>query len=267
MPLIAYPASGFPNASLTYSATTDRAVTAGTNLDELTKFSILLLVKPTTLTTARRIFCKRAAGGGVGWFLGFSSTDANNLRCFQNRTGTDQSYITSTVHLVVNRWTWIAVARDQSWPAGGLWKLYSSDLNSGAWKTAAWGTATDGTNPYDADAVADLHLGNEGNTNNTAFQGSIAFAALYRDALRLNEFNDMVRTGNFQKDRALGMWYPGTHATNVFDVTGNGNTLAITGAVLGASPIAHLGTNRSIWVNASAAPPSGNRRRRFFMAA
>lgn len=213
--------------SLVFGAgNTNRVVAVGSaTLDDIGAFTQLCWCYPTTLNSTRTLICK----GSTGFKEIRLSGTTGNLQLTVQRATTSTSFITNSTPLSgLNAWYLVAATFDSA--ASPVGHIYTGTLSAEAVE-AAYGTQTGGSGGVTTDATLDLNIGNAVGAN-LAFNGRIAVAAYIAGALTLGQIIDwQFRPRVIAGTR--GFWIPGYNgATNVPDLSGNGNTGTITGATV-----------------------------------
>jgi hypothetical protein len=201
---------------------------SGANLDDLTSFTMLAWVNPSTLTTGRVILAKGAVASAKVFRL---SGTGGNINLYVNRATTDANYITSDTPLsATGAWAFIAATYDEG--ATPSIHIYTGTLAALAAENG-YGTSTDGSGTTDVDNTLAFYVGNA-TTNNVAFQGSVGPCAYISGVLTLAQ----IQAWQFRPRvivNTRGLWFPGQDGVDVqADRSGNGNNGTIVGATQGA---------------------------------
>ncbi|MCC7045064.1 MAG: LamG domain-containing protein [Acidobacteria bacterium] len=215
--------------SLTFGgATTDRVtIAANATIDNLSAFTVLLWVRPTTLTSFRRIVAKEVSTTS-GWAVRLTGT-GGDIRVTWGRATTDVSYVTSSTPLSsLYTWHLVAITFDQSGAAGEVVNIYTGKLTTAAVE-ASYSTTTGGSGAFDDDSSADLTIGNSAATD-LPIQGNIAVAAVINRVLTLQE----IISWQWHPRMISGCvgFYQLSDTSSVPDWSGNSNAGAVTGTSL-----------------------------------
>ena len=220
MAVVVFPRSLTEDA-LTFGSTTgSRVAGVADALDDMTRVTIAILVRPTTFTDNRAIVSKGTTT--TGWALSLSGTGGNVKFVWQNVV-TDTTYTSTSTPLKLNNWTWLMVTADTSLGVGLKIAMWSAPFGGSGPPSAVTLTATaEGVGLNSSDAPDNFSIGNLGTT--LAFQGDISLVALSRGALFTQaEFAQLLRSTNFWPTRARGLWALGGTGPqgSVFDLSGN----------------------------------------------
>lgn len=201
------------------------------NLDPLTWMGWIM---PTTLTDTRIIFSK-LNGTPAGSTLRVSGA-GGNIEFIRSRATTDASFITNNTPIVtLNKWYCVAVTFASAGAAGEAVNIYVGDLTTPLTE-CTYGTATDGTGAIVSESSSTNYKLGNGAGSTLSFQGKIGPCMYHSGLLTLGQMKSWQwRPKMFAGTRALH--FPGSNGTtNVPDLSGNGNTLAVTSATIFAEP-------------------------------
>jgi len=209
--------------ALTFGAALTDRVNHGSDasLDDLSTFTILLWIYPTTLTANRSLWSKTPFGDPPFFALGILAAD--ELRVKINQAGGATEYETNNANLTINKWWFVGLDYDSG--DATRHRIYRGDLTTMATE-CTYAVADNGAGARGADAGADFALGNRkfGAVWASAFQGRIAFGGCWNRVLSIGEiqaqqFRPHVTTGCVLYSQ-LGFF--GALGT-VADWTGTGN--------------------------------------------
>jgi hypothetical protein len=217
------------------NAATDRVDHgSAANLDDLDPGTWLFWCKPTGLVNSMALWGKKLNGFNFAHRINVAQPVANfEIRATWLAGGGNTTYITNNANLQNDTWYFIAVTFDSSLGAN-FCHIYLGTLTSIAVELA-YGTATDGNAPI-SDAAANWYIGNHETVAATFadnWEGDIAWYSAYSGVLSLAQiiqmqFRPSVRRANCVVSSHYGYNGVGTQA----DLSGNGNTGAVTGATV-----------------------------------
>ena len=215
--------------ALTFGAATSDRVNHGTGNANLSPFTLLLWIFPTTLNTNDAI-AHRGTFAANNRRSFFQSDSSGNLQLSVDRSTTDTIYITNDAPLVLNEWNFVAASFDSSAGAGEIANIYRGSLTALVTERA-YGTATDGSGTLADDSAASFIVGNIANFT-TAFKGRIAIAAYVLGAWSLAQIQAwQFRPRMVDGIKLLAVYgYAGTGTQP--DWSGNANNGTVTGATV-----------------------------------
>lgn len=212
-------------------AGTDR-VDCGNNssVNNLSAFTYLMWVYPTTLTTFRTIFDKRPNAGANLNRLWVPGTSTGALSLEVARATQDTWYRTTNMGFVNNAWQFAVATYDYNAAAGSLIHLYRGTLTSTVVE-GSYDTVQDGSGARLADNSYTWLFGNDYSLA-APYIGRIACIGLWNRALSLLEiqeqqFHPHVTNGCIIFSH-LGFNGTGTQP----DLSGNGNNGTVTGTTV-----------------------------------
>jgi hypothetical protein len=223
-------AAGLPFSLSLGAATSDRVTIAPSTANSgLTARTVVLLVRPTTLTTNRTLWA-RLPGGTFNGFLRMSDT-AGNVQWAHRRTANTFDYGTNSAPLVLTQWRWIAATYDLSLGAS-VAHVYSASL-TGAWAEATYSTSTQGSGTCDqSDATDNEAIGNFSTGSPTvAFQGDMAYFGEWNRALGLDELQSIKRGVRPQRGWIADLVLAANGGGQAIDRSGVGSNGTLTGAI------------------------------------
>lgn len=215
-------------------ATSDRVDIAGSaSLNDLSTFTLLAWVYPTTLTGARQVcsFRRDASGTSGMQFRIAGTTTEMTLRV--NQATTSANYATNSGAIALNTWCYLAATYDNN---GGspLIKIYHGRLSSLVVE-GTYGTTTAGSGARTAEAGGTHMWGNRVITTtnfDSAWPGRIAFGQFYNRVLSLGELS-LLQYSPTVLSGCVNYIHLGFNGTGTQpDWSGNGNSGTITGATL-----------------------------------
>ncbi len=211
--------SGSPDLrAMNFGAAVSAELTApsAAALDTLTKATIILLVRPRSFVTNRRIF-EKAVNLVGGFHVGLTNTNGFQLRWWRSSANTSYYYDNS---VWVNEWQWVIAAGDSALGAGLKWRLYAGRFDQLVRERARTST-TEGSGTVGSTAGTSLRIGNSSTSPSLlAFPGDIALAAIYGENFSIadaHEFQKNPAPGMIAGAPCLGYWRPGHHGFTVFD--------------------------------------------------
>lgn len=200
----------------------------GTSLTNLTAFSVLVLVRPSSVANTARNICGKVTGTTGGWEWFKRGTDGTILRFSRYRATTAGTVDTNTAALTVNEWQLFGVSWDDN-AVGNCRVVRAPVLGNRAGVTVDVtnsGTLTVGSGAPASDAAQPLRLfGNSSNTSNGGWPGAIGAYAVIPRVMSLRDFSDAFRAP-WQRLNAAGLWFPGDQGAPgapLIDWSGNGN--------------------------------------------
>ena len=188
------------------------------SLDDLSAYTILLWVKPSTLTQVTRLSTKEPGAGGNHVFRLGSGAANDELFFVRTRATTTTVYETDNSNLTTGKWWFIALVWDDAQTPEV--RIYVGDLNTLATERT-YTTSTDGSGALTTDAADPWQIGNR-NGGSDALGGDYAFYAI---------FNTMLTTGQIHAQQfrphktasSLVLSLPGFDGTSTaVDLSGNG---------------------------------------------
>jgi hypothetical protein len=199
----------------------------------LSVFSVAMLMRPTTLTTDKRIISKFVTVDLAGWLWELKSTD--KFQFFVGRDTTNTTYLVSSPALTNNEWWQIVTTYDIA--ASPTTHIYMGKLG-GPLAEAGYTTATDGSGAIEDDSASGLHIGNLSSSSTAAFIGQIATVAVFNRVLTLGQSQALFADPTFgaMPGRVVyqELGFDGTGSQ--IDFSGNRNHGAVTGATVSGHP-------------------------------
>jgi hypothetical protein len=213
---------------------TDR-VNHGTaaTLDDLDPGTWLFWCRPTALTANMGLWCKKINGFNLSQRITVVQPSNWEIRAGWLSAGANTTYISNNADLQNDTWDYIAVTFDSSLGAD-LVHIYLGTLTSIATELT-YGTASDGAAPI-SDTVASWHTGNVETVAGTFadnWEGDIAWHQAFSGVLSLAQIRQMqFRPGVRQPNCVVSSHYGYNGVGTQADLSGNGNTGAVTGATV-----------------------------------
>lgn len=203
------------------AATTHIDVGTGASLTNLTSFSVLCWVYPTSVANAvRSIIGKYVLKGG--WELFKRGTNGTIMRLDRGRVTTAGSVASVTGTLTVNEWQMIAVTFDDATLA--LCKMYRATERSGPTDVTDGAATLIGSGASNTDAATSPKLFTNA-VATSGWPGAIAALGVWNRVLSAGEIADAWNRPWHQL-APVGLWLPGSEGTTsdvVQDRSGNGN--------------------------------------------
>lgn len=201
-------------------------------LDNLLTLTYLVWCYPTTLNASRRFINK---GIGTRTQSSFHLIDTSgNIQYLRGYSGTPGAFTgtSSDTPLALNTWCFVGCVFNSGVSPQG--KLYRGKLNAAAVE-CAYSAQTDGVGtPFD-DSANSLFVGNAVTSSITAFQGRIAWAAIWNRVLTLTEIQEQQFRPNISSGCVLFTRLGRSTGTQVDE-----SASALSGTVTGATAIAGL---------------------------
>lgn len=232
------------------AANTDDVSVGGTSLDNLSAFSMLFWIYPTTITHQRRIWSKGASIKDIE--IRNSGGDVDRFLFYVVRATTTAIAIPVNNTLVLNTWQCIGITYDGT---DGP-RVFTGSLTA-AMTEVSYSTRDVGAGAETDDSAAEIALGNRTSTGTASFQGRMEVYKHFNTRmslaeLRRHQFRD-IPASNCLLHWRLG--YSGT--TTQVDWSGTGNAGTISGATIGAGlPIPYRRHGQLYVPYAVAAPAS-----------
>jgi len=155
------------------------AITPYAAINNLTKQTVIVWVKPTTMNSAHRVLCKES-DAGVGWVAAvrFTVTVAENTTFFTRSWTTGSASVTGKMNgVTLNVWNMIAMTYDGSSAAN----VPHSYVN-GVLDTAPFATTATGSGALVDDSAINVTLMNRG-ASDRGFSGSTGQMWVFNDIL------------------------------------------------------------------------------------
>ena len=224
--------------SLIFGANTSDRGDCGSNavLDDIAAFTVLMWPYFTTLTADRTLVSKYRGSLNQGWMIHVHTT-TSELRVEHTRATTGMAYVTSGAGVAVNRGTFAAFSIDKAASPPAHIYVGHDGLNGDAVEPS-YATSQAGSGAFSSDAARSLFWGNRDLASpNQAMQGRHNYGAVVARIMTLDEIRQwqyepsplFPNTVDFHE---FGVAGSGT--SNQPDLSGNGNTCAMTGTTLGA---------------------------------
>ena len=140
--------------ALTFGGATSDRINCGngSTVNNLDPFTVLMWVRPTTLTNGRVIWQKGRLAG-FGKQLQLTGTSGNiQIRVSRAANATPLSYSTTDTPLALNTWAFVAVTFNSAGTAGLQGQIYAGTLAASA--TLRTVSGSDGTGTVDDDSSA-----------------------------------------------------------------------------------------------------------------
>lgn len=171
--------------SLTFgAATSDKVLVGHSGLDNLQTLTKIAWVYPTTLSSRRFI----AKGQGSHTQSAFDmSNGLGNIRYIRGCATTDSTYAANNGVVTLNAWNFVACTFDIN--ANPNTHIYSGSISTVA-AEVTYATQTQGSGAIFDDTANQECIGNTNDSALTAFQGDIAWAAVWNRVLTLAEIQD-----------------------------------------------------------------------------
>ena len=217
--------------SLLFGANTTDKVNHGSAaaMDNLTTLTIWAWVYRTTNGGAQIIASK--SNVSTGWvFLAEVQSGEGCIRFLIRRATTDSDFISNTLQIPLNTWTFVAATWDDA--ATPKVKLYKGSLSSVVAEVSSYQVSTAGSGTPVADASQSFCVGNaDGGT--LPFLGRIQRGALVSSILTLKQLREVqiatsLAACNVTNTQTL--WEYNSTSDYATDQSGNGNTGTLTGA-------------------------------------
>lgn len=213
----------FASTSITFGGATSNNVDHGAvnAIDDSPVWTVAVWARVTTLNN-RRFYSK----GNNSRFTYASSGD---LSCFQARAA-NTNYLTNTVPISVNNWTFAACSMDINGSAGQRANIYTATKSS-AFTEHTYGTASDGSGAVTSNAATNVsYSATIAGTN--SMQGQMGPVWLFNRALSAAEINEL----QFQNWPMPGMLvhshYGFTELNTQYDDSGNANNGTVSGSAV-----------------------------------
>ena len=197
---------------------------SGSSIDDLTTFTMMWWLNPTSLAASSFLASKTPVGYGT-WRDVYCNVNGQ-VRVEFKRATTGMTVYAVNGTLAAGAWQCIAV----TWDGSNAAKIYKGTL-AAALAEASYATSTAGSGAYSSDAAEALFLG-AGPNITQRFNGSIAWVGLWNREMTLAElqsqqFRPRVTSG------CVGFWMLGANGTATqADWSGNGNSGSVTGATV-----------------------------------
>ena len=214
--------------ALTFGAATSDRVDHGSAaaLDNLTKFTYLLWLFPTTLTNLR-MFLSKDDGAAANIYFGLSGTGGNIE--FQVDWSTSAGFVRSSSTPLATTSKWYCVVATYDSLAAQQNHMYVGDLVT-ALSEPTYSNNTNGSGSQSDDSARSLVIGNDGTT--LALQGRIAFAGVWNRAMSLAELQSQQFRPRVSSGSLLFTHYGFNGTDTQPDWSGNGNAGTVTGATV-----------------------------------
>lgn len=222
------------DASLQFGGATSNKTDCGSaaNLDNLTRFTVMMWFRPTTITQGRGLIIKQVDTSTDGLLLAMGFTSGELTQ--QVNMATQNLFMdTTNAGIVVNKWHYLG------WSFDVLKGAPFTALYIGSSTSPVRLLSTDGAFPgsgaRSTDASQPLIIGN-GNSDSLSFQGQIAGVHITSQALTQAQIEDQ-RFGFYPTSNTVLLIYNGFDGGVAGavgtdrDLSGKGNNCAITGAV------------------------------------
>ena len=208
--------------ALTFVNNSEVSIAADTSIDNLDPYTIMAWCYPTAFSVGDRIASKHGSINRI-----FRITSGGGLMLERMRATSNLTYESDGAVLTANTWNFVASRLDTA-SGGNQGALFIGDRSTLAVEPT-YGTANDGSGAIDSDASTALTVGNVG-AGSPNFQGSIAFFAVYAEALsdaqiHVMQFRPMV-TSTCRVYMHLGINGTGTQ----YDWSGNANNGTVAGS-------------------------------------
>lgn len=223
-------------AALTFSATATDKVTItdgpGTLLDNMTVGTICSWANPTAVTVGRRIYQKGViATDSTTVNFSIRDTASGDLSFFYSRATTSLNVRSNASLVTASAWQYLCVVWDEA-GASTDQILYRGTLTAAATAPGSYAAQVVGSGSHPTDAAANAVVGNKANDSNPMI-GSMSTIQIWNRRLSASEiiasqFRPRMSSGCVMFMR-LGFNGTGTQV----DLSGNGNTGAVTGATVG----------------------------------
>lgn len=203
------------------NATTHVNVGTGASITDLSAFSVLCWVYPTSVANSVRNIAGKTVTGG-GWELFKRGTNGTIMRLARSRTTTSGQVDSNAGTLTVNQWQMLGFTYDPS--TVGLCKAYrATETTAPADVTDAANTLV-GSGSSNTDAATSLKLFASAAPTN-GWPGAIAAIGVWDRILSAGEIADAWHRPWHQL-APVGLWLPGSEGQTgnlVIDHSGHGN--------------------------------------------
>ncbi len=224
------------DSALHFGAVSTDVVTiaADTELNTLNPFTLILWIKPITLTTNAQFWGK----GNASLLIRLSGT-TGNVELLRALSSVNVDYITNTTPLAVavaGTWNCIAISHSTAAGAGAKVAVYSSIFGEDL-AADTFGTATDGSVTVNSDAASQITVGNNASPFNSGIVAGIGPIAQFGAVLSLSDAqtwcnNPAAVIGANTARVMLAMNATGT----LTDLSGNGNSGTVSGPTVIPGP-------------------------------
>lgn len=241
MALVALPTAQILTPLRFGTATSDRVEVPSSALHEsLTQNTVLMIVRPTTLTSGRRLYQKEV--GLTDWAAELSGT-GGNIDCYHGFASGFTQRVTSDTPLArLGRWVQLAV----SLRAANDMSVYHGPLGA-ALKESTYGSQTN-TAVGSPLSASNVFIWANRNTNNIAFQGDIAFGAIVSRGLSITEVNEFFASGNLPRGTRFASVLGANGRGRTIDYSGSGLHGTITGAIPRESVVVPWRSNKRMYI-------------------
>ncbi len=231
--------TSYSNAALTFGAVNSDHVniSSAASIDNLTTFTWIEWVYPTTLTNALKLVQKgHNATGGFSLFQ--LNGTGGNIEMQVRRATTSSDYITSSTPLATTN-AWAFVAGTSNTGTTPVHHIYKGTATAKAVE-ATYGTTTDGSGAQSAEGASEpLDVANTAVINANAFKGGIALFAEWNRVLSLGEIQAQQFAPHVTSGCVVFIWLGANGTGTQGDWSGHLNNGTVTGAtVSNNSPIA-----------------------------
>lgn len=256
--------------ALTFGAVnSDRVVVANhASLQNLTAATYVSWIRPTGNTAFRRIYQKNTPASGSSRIFAHGNTGTPQVGFEVSRATTNCLAYGNTANFAayaLNAWNFCA-ARYDTGAATGDQNVYVGNLSTPLAEPSAYASQAVGTGAVGGDAGSDARIGNNA-ADNGAMQGDIAFFGLWNRYLTYGEMLAQQWHPHPTEGCVVFLMLGWNGTSTQPDWSGNLNNGTVTGATVAAHvPLRALYGGFAGWRGAFTAA-TGNRRRRFFMAA